>query len=170
MYVRFEIGQVVSNLRVSFKEIVVKRLGRVGVDKRGDGAWAMGRAACAVVLLGACLALTGCAEETEGSVSGKVTYQGQPVTEGTVNFYSTETGIAAQANLDSSGAFRFEVPLPLGAYKVYFQPPSPPQLPPGSPPPPKVDFRVPMKYQDATQTPLTEEVKAGVNEFSFDLS
>lgn len=149
----------------------MKRFGR-GVGLPGErGAMApWRRAACAVFVVGACLGFSGCAEETDGSVSGKVTYQGKPVTEGAVNFYAQATGVAAQANLDSSGAFTFAEPLPLGVYKVFIQPPSPPQLPPGSPPPPKSQFSVPMQYQDATQSPLTEEVKPGVNEFSIDLT
>lgn len=128
------------------------------------------RSAILVVLLAmASVSLTGCPGSVPtGTVAGKVTYKGAPLTAGVVNFYNAEKGSAATADLDSSGAFKIGAPLPVGTYKVYVLPPTPKQLPPGEAQP-KVDFPLPPKLQDAGQTPVTEEVKAGANDFTIDL-
>lgn len=114
--------------------------------------------------------MLGCEGSTpQGQVSGKVNFNGAPLTSGVVNFYSTEKGSAAQANLDSSGAFKFDAGLPVGSYKVYVTPPVPKQLPPGTPME-KVDFTVPPKFQDPAQSGVTKEVKAGPNDITVDFA
>jgi len=85
-----------------------------------------------------------------------------------VNFHAPDKGVAVQGNLDSSGAFKLASELPAGTYKVYVLPPLPKQLPPGEAPQ-KVDFNLPPKFQDPTQTPLKEDVKAGPNDFAIDI-
>ena len=128
------------------------------------------RAAWAPILLGLFLGLAGCSGPTEGTVSGKVTYKGNPVTEGIVNLSAPEKGLASEANLDSSGAFKLPGSLPLGNYKISLQPPRPQQLPPGSPAPKAANLAIPTQYQDANRTPLTRDVKAGSNDFSIELT
>lgn len=123
-----------------------------------------------MLLLGMSLGAAGCSGPSEGTVSGKVTYKGAPVTEGIVNFFAPDKGIAAEANLDGSGAFKMPGALPLGSYKVCIKPPLPQQLPPGSPPPKAAAFAIPAKFQEANLTPLTREVKAGPNDLSIDLT
>lgn len=120
--------------------------------------------------LAICLIPIGCESASEGTVSGRVTYKQQPVRDGVVNFYAEEKGAAAQADLDDAGAFTMNGPLPVGVYKVAILPPLPEQLPPGSPLATPKPFEVPAKYQDAGGTPLTQEVKAGNNDFTIELT
>ncbi len=122
------------------------------------------------LLLGAVLALVGCRGKLAGTVSGKLSYKGEAVTTGSVNFYAPDKGVGALAPLDSSGAFKFSTPLPPGTYKVYVQPPPPEQLPPGSPVKKAPSLAIPPKYLDASTTTLTLEVKAGQNEFPIELA
>jgi hypothetical protein len=121
-----------------------------------------------VCLLAALVALPGCGGTPEGTVQGKVTHKGAPLTAGVVNFQS-DKGHAATADLDSSGAFKLSGAVPVGNYKVYVTPPTPKQLPPGTPPEPPVQFTLPPKLQDPAQTPITKEIKAGPNDLTIDL-
>jgi len=127
------------------------------------------RAVGALSLLLAVSALVGCGSKPTGSVSGKVTYKGAPVTSGEVQFIDSAKGKGASGKLDGSGNYTLSGQLEAGTYKVYLQAPTPEQLPPGqvSKRPP---FNVPPKYQDPGQTPITKEVKAGKNEIPIDLT
>jgi hypothetical protein len=111
---------------------------------------------------------SGCQANTKASVKGKVTYKGQPVTTGSVNFVMAAKGVAAQANLDSTGTFTIPEGLEAGSYKVYLSPPLPEQLPPG-----KMSnrpaYNIPPKFQDPTQSPLAKDVKAGNNEIPVEI-
>jgi len=120
-------------------------------------------------LLLVALVLTGCqGGKKMGTVSGKVTYKGNPVTAGEVQFTMPEKGLGSSAKLDDSGAYTLAGQLEAGTYKVYIQPPTPEQLPPGQAPKP-VKFDVPRKFQNLTTTPLTKEVKAGANDIPIEL-
>jgi len=123
----------------------------------------------ALVLLGALSVLAGCKAKQAGTVSGTVKYKGNAVTTGTVNFFAPEKGVAQDAKLDGSGNFKLAEPLEAGTYKVYFLPPQQQQLPPGQVAK-KEPFDVPPKYQDMKNSGLSREVKAGKNEFTFDLT
>jgi hypothetical protein len=116
----------------------------------------------------AALVLAGCAGKPMGNVSGKVTYRGQPVTRGTVQFYDPEQGRGASGPLDASGAYTLSAPISPGNYKVYIQPPLPEQLPPGTRQK-AVAFEVPKQYQDANSTPLTKAVTPGNNDIPIEL-
>jgi len=119
-------------------------------------------------LLLAVLALVGCSKPM-GTVSGKVTYKGAPVTSGEVQFIDQAKGKGASGKLDGEGKYTLSGQLEAGKYKVYIQAPVPEQLPPGqvSKRPP---FTVPPKFQDPGQTPVTKEVKAGANDIPIDLT
>ena len=122
-----------------------------------------------VVLLATALALTGCGQAgpPQGTISGHVTYQGQPLTAGEVNLFQKETGTATTAPLDSGGDFEVDSRMPAGTYNVTFIPPRPKQLPPGSPLEELPPFPVPPKYQDPAQSDLTAVVKKGDNELQI---
>src|SRR5688572_17298853 len=102
------------------------------------------------------LATAGCGESGPpvGRVSGKVTYQGQPVTEGTVSFYSDAAGYAAEAQLGNEGSYRIETEdggLHVGDYVVSIHPPM--ELGPPDPRTPQVMIEkdvanIPKKYRD----------------------
>jgi predicted small lipoprotein YifL len=105
-------------------------------------------------------------------VTGEVTFEGQPVTEGTVSFVSKETGTASAAALDASG--RFEIPdgLPAGRYVVAVAPP-PPEEVGGAPAadPPREYPNIPQKYRSDTTSDLTADVGDGAQEpFRFALT
>jgi hypothetical protein len=115
------------------------------------------------------LAIAGCggSAKPQGTVTGQVKYQGNPLTAGEVNLMQKETGTGATASLDKTGRFKLASPILTGSYNVSFTPPVPKQLPPGSPleaPPP---FPIPPKYQDPVQSDLKVEVKKGANDLNI---
>ncbi len=105
-------------------------------------------------------------------VSGRVTFQGQPVAPGVVNFAS-EAGFAASANLDSDGKFRlvsqYGSGIPHGTYKVTIAPPPPAMGEGENPVAPPDDPKIPKKYRDFATTDLKADITDGSKEFSFDL-
>jgi hypothetical protein len=119
------------------------------------------------LLFGVVLVLVGCQGKPTGTVSGKVTHKGKPVTTGSVNLYWPEKGLGHIAKLSDSGAFTISEPVEVGTYKFYVQPPPPEQLPPGqvSKAP---TLAIPKKYQDGSTTDKTVEVKAGPNDLTID--
>ena len=129
-------------------------------------------------LLISVLAFGGCdTPEPSGTVSGKVTYKGEPVSEAIVTFISTELGSGAEDTLDTSGQYSIkgaQAGIPLGKYKVTIRPPEveDPSTSTGESPPlmvPKEMPNVPEKYRTEQSTPLEVEVAAGNNEHNFDL-
>ena len=103
-----------------------------------------------------------------GSVSGKVTYNSQPLTAGVVTFINEEAGRGASSDLDASGQYRIPA-LQTGQYKVaiHRQPPpvnetSPQTIGNGR-------LSIPEKYQDFQSSGLTATVKEGKNTTDFNL-
>ena len=106
--------------------------------------------------------------EPSGSVSGKVTYNGKPVTPGVVQFMNPDTGIGASAQLDASGAYKV-LSLRTGEYQVAIQDPpvpSPEEVGKGAQVQ-KVD--VPDKYVDPLTSGLTATISEGENSVDFTL-
>lgn len=138
-------------------------------------------------LLGALLLLAGCSSGVDygptGTVSGRLTKQGQSLAEGTqVVFMHPEKGYAAFGSTDAEGNFSItswnEGNLPIGAYRVMIQPPagdlnpdtaSDEQLLEGaqveSVPEAEFDF----KYRQTSTSGLAYEVEEGPNSFEIDL-
>jgi hypothetical protein len=84
------------------------------------------------------LALTsGCS--APGSISGKVTYQNEPVTEGTVVFSSTQGKGSRTATLGEDGSYSIDN-IPAGQYKIAVVTPTnqPERNPRGKGPPPNM--------------------------------
>src|SRR5437667_4315762 len=80
-------------------------------------------------------------------VSGKVTYQGQPVEEGTITFEDPTAGQVNSSTLSPSGAYSLE--LRAGPYKVSVAPPLVETKGTGDSPPdmvPKKVSNIPKKY------------------------
>ena len=97
-----------------------------------------------------------------GSVSGKVTYEGQPLTDGTVTFVDEKIGSGASAELDASGSYQLPS-VRIGEYTVAVH---------RRPPPPGgkfVKLDIPDKYQDLESSGLTVTVEEGKNVADFDL-
>lgn len=129
----------------------------------------------AVSVAAALLLLSGCSggggeSKPTGTVSGKVTAGSDAITEGSVQFYSAETGKGATAEIGQSGEFKFESPLEVGSYKVIVTPPPPPAPGPDTPEP-KEYPNFPEKFRSEATTTLSADVKEGENPpMSFDLT
>ncbi|MEW4561913.1 carboxypeptidase-like regulatory domain-containing protein [Bremerella sp. JC770] len=121
------------------------------------------------------LALLGCNKnENLGTITGTVTYEGAPVTEGTISFRSEESGLSASDELDAEGKFEVTAVggIPPGNYKAFIVPPEVEvSLGPDVAPvlKPKDMPNVPRPYRSIRTTPLAVDVVAGANEVSFEL-
>ncbi len=102
-----------------------------------------------------------------GSVSGKVTYKGQPLTTGVVTFINEKAGSGASSDLDPSGSYHIES-IRTGDYNVAVHR-RPPLLSEG----PKVfenwKLSIPDKYQDHQTSGLTVTVEEGRKTADFGL-
>ncbi|MCA9116218.1 MAG: hypothetical protein KDA79_14130 [Planctomycetaceae bacterium] len=122
----------------------------------------------AVALLFSLLAM-GCgggAEATPtGEVSGKVTVNGEPLTQGQVNFISAEKGVGGTGELQEDGTYKLDGPLPVGEYKVYISfNIAPSQLGTAAE---DVLKLVPEKYQTQQTSDLSAKVEADRTEYDF---
>jgi hypothetical protein len=136
------------------------------------------------------LLAAGCGKTKDATVSGKVTYHGQPVTGGSLTLHPTDGGPDYPVTLNPDGTFQV-AGAPLGEMKVTVEteslrnmpaPGSNPygnfKLPPGqkpeAPPPSTEDMgkyvKIPRKYQDVKTTPLTWTLKKGSEIKDFDLT
>ena len=125
------------------------------------------RLAILLGLLGCVYWCAGCGSGASltGSVFGKVTYNGQPLTTGVVTFVNEKTGSGASGGLDSSGTYSIRL-IRTGEYNVsiHMRPP-PPEAPvevAGA-----LRLNIPDKYQDARTSGLTATVKEGKNTADF---
>src|SRR5262245_19879661 len=59
-----------------------------------------------------------------GHVKGKVTFKGNPVTEGKVGFFNPTTSVAVEADLEKDGSYVVKTPLEVGDYVVVITPPT----------------------------------------------
>jgi|YNPNPStandDraft_1061719.scaffolds.fasta_scaffold03983_7 hypothetical protein len=128
---------------------------------------------CLVVAVGI-MPLVGCTR-SQGpkplAVSGTVTFQGAPVTEGKVTFEDPKTGYSGAADLNAEG--QFSAMVPAGHYKVTV---TPPMVEVGGTPdtPGEMTFKdvpnIPRKYWTANTSPLECEVSQAGQKVSFDLT
>ena len=120
------------------------------------------------------LSLAGCSSEPpRGEVQGKVMFKGKPVKEGSVEFLNPTKGGAGETQIGAEGSFNIKGGLIVGDYVVIVTPAyhmvdtDPGKTPPSMMPKPAPD--IPLKYRNQDTTPLKASVKAGKNEFNFDL-
>jgi hypothetical protein len=115
-----------------------------------------------------------------GLVSGTVTCEGEPISQGMVTFHCFESGQVATANLDQDGSYTMRLDdrdgLPVGEYKVCIRPPLTVQQEGKTNQrlrnnlyDPKISKDIPMKYRYENSSGLVETVQAGDNRFDFDL-
>lgn len=140
------------------------------------------RAVFGFCLVGAIAILpAGCSDKNIGHIHGKVTLNGQPLTQGSVLFEDMAANISIFVSLSPEGTYKIRTHdqggLPAGTYHVAIIPdqsggsgiPTPMMTQPGrrasgsnSP--------IPMKYQNAATSGLTATVRAGDNPpFDFEL-
>ena len=115
------------------------------------------------------LGVAGCSSKRpEGTLAGVVTYKGQPVTKGEVQFYSTQ-GAGATAQLDGSGRFTVDGLMPVGDYQVCVIPEI---LHPNLNAPKvvaKSSADIPKKARDLRTSGLSIQLKEGKNDVVLEL-
>ncbi len=116
-------------------------------------------------------------EPPTGTVRGSITFNGDPIKGGNINFYDKKTGIAARANLDEKGQFVVADTLKPGKYSVFVFPPDPPHPIMDNPTKPstvKFDLgelaKIPDKYRSEITTDIQVEVKPGENTFDLKIA
>ncbi len=121
----------------------------------------------------AALGCSGKSTPETSTVQGKVTYQGNPVTQGVILLTPEGSGQAATGEIQTDGSFQLTTfkkndGARPGKYRVAVQPfpatggiPGM-EFPEGKPP-------IPAKYLDANTSGLTAEIKSGKNTLDFAL-
>jgi len=101
-----------------------------------------------------------------GKIVAAVTYDGQPVTTGIVNFSNSQTGLGGAGPLSQDGTATINS-VPTGEYLVTVTPPAPPQ---DDPNPKPVEYpNLPKKFRSESTSTLKATVTTGVNELKFEL-
>ena len=119
--------------------------------------------------------VVGCSQgPPTGRVKGKVTFKGKPVAEGRVTLVNAVEGGGAEALLNSDGTFEVPHPVEVRDYQVMINPLTEVvDTDPGKTPPMAIEKKapnIPKKYRMPGSTPLSAAVKAGENEFNFEMS
>src|SRR5262245_44539568 len=129
------------------------------------------RAAAAAALAGAAVLLVvGCGSADKPiAISGRVTFKGRPVTEGSVQFVEDRTGRGAQVDLEPTG--RYQAKLFAGEYKVVVTPPYVVDESSGMPNPYyKKVKNIPVRYHSTETSGLTASVSPGKTTHDFALT
>lgn len=114
------------------------------------------------------LLLTGCSgTASTGTLSGKVSLKGQPLSGAQVSLVSSKSGSGAIIEIGQDGAFAFKEPLPVGTYRVAIVPKPPEPLAPGTKASKAPPSEIPIKYQQIESSGFTAEIKGGKNEAAF---
>jgi hypothetical protein len=125
------------------------------------------QAAFAILLTG--LIALGCrSADRPIAVGGKVTFQGEAVTEGTVQFNDDKTGRGTEVDLGPDGSYQAR--LPAGVYTVIILPPQMMESKSGPPDPQfKKVANIPNKYRSTRTSGLTAAVSADTTVHDFDM-
>jgi type 1 fimbria pilin len=129
------------------------------------------RSRAAVALVGAAVLLAGGCGSAERpvDVSGTVTFKGEPVTEGSVQFVEDRTGRGAQVDLGPGGTYKASL-FP-GEYKVVVTPPYMVDESKGIPNPYyKKVKNIPAKYHSTDTSGLTAVVSPDRTTHDFNMS
>lgn len=126
-------------------------------------------------LLGSLLLGCGSAEPDYGplgTLSGKVTFKGAPLTEGSI-ILTREGGGSGAAPMQADGTFLVTDRIggiPVGTYKVGFEAAQEDAAEtPNSPPQKKARLILPAKYYDPAESGLSVEIKEGPNTLEFEV-
>ncbi|HEV7224204.1 MAG TPA: hypothetical protein VGN42_15960 [Pirellulales bacterium] len=119
----------------------------------------------------------------QGTVHGKVTYQGKPITTGAMVSFLSDAGGGASGTVAADGSYQVRSMngdrIPAGKYKVLVNPPPKPEMSPEEAMKasmskdknkgPEADPTIPDQYRNIAATPANYEVKAGDNEINIEL-
>ena len=130
----------------------------------------------ALATLLAVIGLAGCQSgPAKGEVRGRVTFKGNPVTEGMITFVNPGGGPGGEIQLGPDGNYEIPGGLVVGDYVVMVTPlihivdTSPGKTPPS--PEEKRAPNIPEKYRRQFSTPFRATVKKGPNEpFNYDMT
>ncbi|REJ89052.1 MAG: carboxypeptidase regulatory-like domain-containing protein [Planctomycetota bacterium] len=120
--------------------------------------------------------LLGCGEPAApvATVSGKVTFDGAPVTNAKVQFDPTSTGMSAVAEVGSDGSYTVTEPIPVGEYAVSVMPSfeTPVAGEEGDQDfvPPEAREDIPPKYQNPGESGLTVTLNEGENSYNVEMT
>ena len=103
-----------------------------------------------------------------GTLTGTVTFNGQPYEDAAVMFIDMQSGQAAGTDIQSGGQFAITDPMPLGTYNVYLAPKSVPDEV-DQPQAVMMDKTVPQKYWNESTTDITVTVGEGENTAAIEL-
>lgn len=122
-------------------------------------------------LLNVILLTAGCDAKKLATISGRVAYEGEPVTEGSVHFFMPERGIGIIAKIDPTGNYAVETPIEAGTYKVHVSPPlqTPLRRKPGERGELPEPSKIPPLYRDPETSDLSIKVQPGRNEFHIEM-
>jgi hypothetical protein len=100
-----------------------------------------------------------------GTAQGRVTYKGQPVTEGRVVFFAPPYSAVGDIQADGTYTLKWQgrSSIPVGEYKVYVEPPRPAGAATDDAPVTISHPSIPDKYQLSSTSDLTATVKEGEN-------
>lgn len=119
----------------------------------------------AAAILFAC----GCEPQTHGTLSGKVTLNGQPVPSGSIRFTPIDGNSSSASCLIRDGSYQAKIPV--NTHRVVISSPQVVGGKPGSNPTTddgvQVKQAIPKQYNDAST--LTVTVEPGKTEYDFDL-
>lgn len=110
--------------------------------------------------------------QSEGyQVRGKVTYQGQPVKEGTVYFNDAAKGTGGSATIKEDGMYESNSPLAEGTYQVCISPPLVKiETPNAAPTEGLKDVKdIPKKYHSPTTSGFTATISKSATTFDFQM-
>ena len=129
-----------------------------------------------MLLLALGLLAGGCSRQEQlVEAKGRVTFEGQPVSDGVVVFENGAAGISLSTKLQADGSFVVAsyqgAGLPPGTYQVAVRPPVPDQKSLNELMQPRKSSypNIPEKYRNPQTSGLTAEVKAEPNDFAFDM-
>ncbi len=125
------------------------------------------RAAILLSLSVVIVALAGCGNSGVGEVSGTVTLDDVPLSDGIVTFEDPSRGIG-QSTPVKAGAYKMTSALKVGEYKVAVQPASAPS--PMASRSTAAKVVIPAKYTQPASSGLTATVKVGSNKADFKLA
>jgi len=129
-----------------------------------------------LIVCGVICSFGGCKGKSDGrpsaQISGRVTLDGKPLSEGSIQFTSSKTGESAYSNLSDEGSYSIFFPsVDIGAeYAVTLGPPVNDLEEQEAQAIKPLRLMFPRKYTRRTSSGLTAKIeKLGDNEFSFDL-